>query len=120
MTAAPLPFACPTTYSSRAERECGGARGKKDGVIGFQFPVTGSRLGKKANSADTRNPHCGHGRCCSAPHLAQGSIVERQKDARTTEWKYLVRGLTLVGEDMVIVSKLSPTGKLVFITVYRE
>lgn len=51
--------------------------------------------------------------------ILTGEIVERQKDARTGEWKYLVRGQTLNGDAIVVVAKLSPTGKLVFITVYR-
>jgi len=49
-----------------------------------------------------------------------GGIIERQRDAQTAEWKYLVRGRTLADEWVVVVGKLSPTGKLVFITVYRE
>jgi len=49
-----------------------------------------------------------------------GEIVERQRDRATAEWKYLVKGQTLAGVDIVVVTKLSPTGKLVIITVYRE
>ena len=49
-----------------------------------------------------------------------GEIVERQKDIETSEWKYLVGGKTLDEEDIIIVAKLSPTDKLVIITVYRE
>jgi len=51
--------------------------------------------------------------------LLTGEIVERQKDAVTGEWKYLVKGNTVAGDDMVTVTKVSPTGKLVIITVYR-
>ena len=51
--------------------------------------------------------------------LLTGEIVERQKDAVTGEWKYLVKGDTVTGDDMVTVAKISPTGKLVIITVYR-
>jgi hypothetical protein len=47
-----------------------------------------------------------------------GHITERQRDRDTGEWKYLVAGMTLTDERMVAVAKLSPTGKLVFITVY--
>lgn len=47
-----------------------------------------------------------------------GEIMERQKDRRTGEWKYLVEGETLSGQRVVIVSKVGPTRKLVFITVY--
>jgi hypothetical protein len=47
-----------------------------------------------------------------------GTVVERQKDHLTTEWKYLVEGETLAGEMVVVVTKMSFTGKLVIITVY--
>jgi hypothetical protein len=51
--------------------------------------------------------------------LLTGEIVERQKDAVTGEWKYLVKGDTVAGDKMMTVAKISPTGKLVIITVYR-
>jgi hypothetical protein len=51
--------------------------------------------------------------------LLTGEIVERQKDAVTGEWKYLIKGDTLAGDKMMTVTKISPTGKLVIITVYR-
>jgi len=50
--------------------------------------------------------------------LLTGEIVERQKDKVTGEWKYLVEGRTIEGDVVVVVNKLSPTGKLVIITVY--
>ncbi|PDV97585.1 hypothetical protein A9Q02_03785 [Candidatus Chloroploca asiatica] len=54
-----------------------------------------------------------------ADSLLTGEIVERQKDAVTGEWKYLVKGDTVAGYEMTTVAKISPTGKLVIITVYR-
>ena len=51
--------------------------------------------------------------------VLSGKIYERQKDTETTEWKYLITGETLAGEEATIVGKLSPTEKLVIITVYR-
>ena len=51
--------------------------------------------------------------------LLTGEIVERQKDVVTGEWKYLVKGDTVAGDEMMTVAKISPTGKLVIITVYR-
>jgi hypothetical protein len=51
--------------------------------------------------------------------LLTGEIVERQKDAVTGEWKYLIKGDTVAGNEMMTVVKISPTGKLVIITVYR-
>ena len=47
-----------------------------------------------------------------------GEVVERQKDRQTGEWKYLVRGETLAGEEAVTVAKISPADRLVVITVY--
>ena len=49
-----------------------------------------------------------------------GTIRERQKDQVSAEWKYLIDGQTLAGENIVLVAKISPTNKLVFITVWRE
>lgn len=49
-----------------------------------------------------------------------GRIVERQRDTRTREWKYVVRGAGIDGSPVGIVGKLSPTGQLVIITTYRE
>ena len=49
-----------------------------------------------------------------------GAIVQRQKDAATGERKYVVRGRTLSGDDAVVVGRLGPTGKLIFMTVYRD
>jgi hypothetical protein len=52
--------------------------------------------------------------------ILTGEIIERQKDRDTGGWKYLVSGQTLAGDEVVLVTKLSPTGKLVIITVYLE
>ena len=51
--------------------------------------------------------------------LLTGEIVDRQKDTETSEWKYLVKGQTVASDEIVVVVKISPTGKLVFITTYR-
>jgi hypothetical protein len=45
--------------------------------------------------------------------ILTGEIAERQKDKQTGEWKYLVRGQTENGRNTAIVTKLSPTGKMV-------
>jgi len=50
--------------------------------------------------------------------ILTGSIIERQQDRVTNEWKYLVEGQALDGEWVIVVAKLSLTGKLVLITVY--
>jgi hypothetical protein len=47
-----------------------------------------------------------------------GDILERQKDRQTGEWKYCIRGEAFDGREIEILVKLSPTGKLVFLTVY--
>lgn len=49
-----------------------------------------------------------------------GKITRRQKDEETREWKYLVNGRSLSQDELVVVAKLSPTNKLVIITVYAE
>ena len=48
-----------------------------------------------------------------------GAIVERQRDRVTQEWKYVVHGKGLNGANLKVVGKLSVTGRLVIITVYR-
>jgi hypothetical protein len=50
--------------------------------------------------------------------ILTGKILERQKDKVTSEWKYRINGQSLSGDEVEVVAKLSPTGKLVIITVY--
>ena len=52
--------------------------------------------------------------------ILTGTIVERQIDKQSSEWKYMVAGELLHGEVVTVVAKLSIMGKLVIITVYRE
>ena len=51
--------------------------------------------------------------------ILTGEIIERQKDSNTGEWKYLVEGQSISNGKIVVVAKISPTEKLVFITTYR-
>ena len=51
--------------------------------------------------------------------ILTGQILERQKDKVTAEWKYRIRGKTVDGGKVEVVTKLRPTGKLVIITVYK-
>jgi len=51
--------------------------------------------------------------------ILTGTIIERQKDQNTSEWKYRIRGRTIANDEIEIVCKLSPTNKLVIITVYE-
>lgn len=50
--------------------------------------------------------------------ILTGRVVERQRDRRRKEWKYVVEGETLEGEAAVVVSRIGPTGKLVVLAVY--
>ena len=50
--------------------------------------------------------------------FSTGNIIERQRDRVTAEWKYRIRGEALTGDDIEVIAKLSPTSKLVIITVY--
>jgi len=49
-----------------------------------------------------------------------GEIVERQRDRVTREWKYVINGGGLDGGTVGVVGKLSVTGHLVIITIYRD
>lgn len=50
--------------------------------------------------------------------ILTGKILERQKDKDTAEWKYRINGKSLSGGELEVVAKISPTGRLVIITVY--
>jgi hypothetical protein len=49
-----------------------------------------------------------------------GEIRERQKDQNTGEWKYIIKGRSLVGDAIAVVAKISVTEKLGILTVWRE
>lgn len=51
--------------------------------------------------------------------IRTGEIIERQSETATREWKYLINGQTIAGDQLIGVAKLSLTSKLVIITVYR-
>ncbi|MCI5150124.1 MAG: DUF4258 domain-containing protein [Candidatus Electrothrix sp. MAN1_4] len=51
--------------------------------------------------------------------ILTGTIIEQQKDQVTEEWKYLIEGDSISKELAVVVAKISITGKLVIITVYK-
>ena len=50
--------------------------------------------------------------------ILTGRILERQKDKVAVEWKYRINGKAFSGGEVEVVAKMSPTGKLVIITVY--
>ena len=49
-----------------------------------------------------------------------GEIIERQKEQKTAEWKYLLLGGTFQERGISVVAKISVTGKMVIITVYAS
>ena len=51
--------------------------------------------------------------------ILSGKIVERQRDHETLEPKYRIEGESLEGVVIETVVKISPTGKVVIMTVYR-
>ena len=50
--------------------------------------------------------------------ILTGEILERQRDRVTGESKYRIRGETIDGSAVEVLAKISPTGKLVILTVY--
>ena len=53
--------------------------------------------------------------------ILTGDMVEQQRDRRTNEYKYLVRGQISTGAMVaIVVSKFGATGNLVILTVYIE
>ena len=49
-----------------------------------------------------------------------GEIIERQKDHKTGEAKYVIRGITLANAAGCVVAKFDSVGRAVIITVYLE
>ncbi|MBT9149257.1 MAG: DUF4258 domain-containing protein [Dehalococcoidia bacterium] len=50
--------------------------------------------------------------------ILTGEVQDCQKDRVTAEWKYRIKGETIDSGEIEMIAKLSPTGKLVIITVY--
>lgn len=50
--------------------------------------------------------------------ISRGSILERQLDKITAEYKYRIRGYSLDNQEIEIIVKFSSTDKVVIITVY--
>ena len=51
--------------------------------------------------------------------ILTGKIIECQKVQAVNEWKYRIRGLSTDDRKIELVAKISITGKLVIITVYK-
>jgi hypothetical protein len=49
-----------------------------------------------------------------------GKIIERQRDHKTGEAKYVIRGITLASAIGCVVAKFDSIGRAVIITVYLE
>jgi hypothetical protein len=47
-----------------------------------------------------------------------GEIVERQRDRRSGDWKYVIHGKAKTGEGMAVVVKIGFSQKVVIVTVY--
>lgn len=53
--------------------------------------------------------------------ILTGTILERQEDRETSEWKYVIRGEALDGSTVIAVVKFGASRKLLYIiTVYAE
>lgn len=52
--------------------------------------------------------------------ILTGEIIEKQKDKNSHEWKYLIHGTTLSQTYITVVTKISPTGKMIIITAFRD
>ena len=52
--------------------------------------------------------------------ILTGSIVERQRDRESHEWKYVVRGQVLSDRDAIVVAKFGLLGSLYILTVYED
>ncbi len=50
--------------------------------------------------------------------VLSGDVVERQRDTRTNETKFVIAGTTLNGTAAEVVVKVGFTGKLIVITAY--
>jgi len=50
--------------------------------------------------------------------ILTGEILGRQKDRVTAEWKYRIRGVAFNNGEVELRAKLSPTGRLVILTLY--
>jgi len=49
-----------------------------------------------------------------------GEIIERQRDRKTGEAKYVIRGITLANAIGSVVAKFDSVGRAVIITVFLE
>jgi hypothetical protein len=50
--------------------------------------------------------------------ILNGTITERQQDAATGEWKYLISGTSTAQVAIEVVAKLRPNHRVVILAVY--
>lgn len=50
--------------------------------------------------------------------ILNGSILERQKDRETQEWKYVISGQSVDESNVWVVAKFGATGNLFILTLY--
>lgn len=50
--------------------------------------------------------------------ILSGEILERQRNIVSGEPKFRIHGESVAAEEMEVIAKISPTGRLVVITVY--
>ncbi|MCR4292497.1 MAG: DUF4258 domain-containing protein [Candidatus Kuenenia sp.] len=82
----------------------------RERILGQQYVMT-HHAGKEMNGDDLTVFDLEHG-------ILTGKMLERQKDRVTGEWKNRIGGQTLEDDKLEVIVKLSPTEKLVIITVY--
>jgi hypothetical protein len=51
--------------------------------------------------------------------ILTGEILERQRDQETLEPKYRIRGKSVANDSIETIVKMTPTGKVVILTVYK-
>jgi hypothetical protein len=51
--------------------------------------------------------------------ILNGTIIGRHKDRETGEWKYTINGRSVLSQRIEIITKISITGKLAIITIYK-
>jgi len=52
--------------------------------------------------------------------ILNGEIVEKQRDRKTGEGKFVIQGPTIAGDSVAIVAKIEMAGDMVIITVYAD
>ena len=51
--------------------------------------------------------------------ILSGTIRERRRDVDTGGWKFVIAGWSIAGAPLEVVGRLSMSGQLIIVTVYR-